>query len=54
VNQLQIDDPINGRRVDSFVLLTPATNSDGTFGRISFRGVPGRASRMARMRGGRR
>jgi len=31
--------PINGRRVDSFVLLTPAVVSDGTFGLISFRGV---------------
>jgi len=42
VNQVQIDAlPINGRRVDSFVLLSPATTSDGTFGQISFRGVPG-------------
>jgi outer membrane receptor protein involved in Fe transport len=42
VNQRQIDNlPINGRRVDSYVLLTPATTSDGTFGQISFRGVPG-------------
>lgn len=33
--------PINGRRVDSFVLLTPAVVSDGTFGLVSFRGVAG-------------
>jgi hypothetical protein len=33
--------PINGRRVDSFVLLTPAVVSDGTFGLISFRGTAG-------------
>jgi len=32
--------PINGRRVDTFVLLTPATVPDGTFGAVSFRGVP--------------
>ena len=42
VNNLQIVDlPINGRRVDSFVLLTPAVVPDGTFGLISFRGVAG-------------
>jgi outer membrane receptor protein involved in Fe transport len=33
--------PINGRRVDSFVLLTPAVVSDGTFGLLSFRGIAG-------------
>lgn len=33
--------PINGRRVDSFVLLTPGVTSDGTFGLVSFRGIPG-------------
>ena len=33
--------PINGRRVDSFVLLTPAVSSDGTFGLLSFRGIAG-------------
>jgi len=33
--------PINGRRVDAFVLLTPAVVSDGTFGLISFRGIAG-------------
>ena len=36
--------PINGRRVDSFVLLTPAVVPDGTFGLISFRGVSGHNS----------
>ncbi|MBM3757436.1 MAG: TonB-dependent receptor [Acidobacteria bacterium] len=42
VNSLQIRDlPINGRRVDSFVLLTPAVVSDGTFGLVSFRGIAG-------------
>ena len=33
--------PINGRRVDSFVLLTPGVTNDGTFGALSFRGMPG-------------
>ena len=33
--------PINGRRVDSFVLLTPAVVQDGTFGLVSFRGIAG-------------
>lgn len=33
--------PINGRRVDSFVLLTPGVTTDGPFGLISFRGNPG-------------
>src|SRR4030095_9817441 len=40
VSQEQIDNlPINGRRVDSFVLLTPAVVPDGTFGLVSFRGI---------------
>lgn len=40
VSQQQIDNlPINGRRVDSFVLLTPAVTDDGSFGLISFRGI---------------
>jgi hypothetical protein len=40
VSKDQIDDlPINGRRVDSFVLLTPAVTNDGEFGLISFRGI---------------
>ncbi|MFN7933501.1 MAG: TonB-dependent receptor [Bryobacteraceae bacterium] len=33
--------PINGRRVDSFVLMAPAVVSDGTFGLLSFRGIAG-------------
>jgi hypothetical protein len=33
--------PINGRRVDAFVLLTPGVVSDGTFGLVSFRGIAG-------------
>jgi hypothetical protein len=33
--------PINGRRVDTFVLLSPGVTNDGAFGLISFRGVPG-------------
>ena len=32
--------PINGRRVDSFVLLTPGVTTDGTFGGVTFRGMP--------------
>jgi outer membrane receptor protein involved in Fe transport len=42
VNSRQILDlPINGRRVDAFVLLTPAVVPDGAFGLLSFRGVAG-------------
>lgn len=33
--------PINGRRVDSFVLLTPGVVADGAFGLVSFRGIAG-------------
>jgi outer membrane receptor protein involved in Fe transport len=33
--------PINGRRVDSFVLLSPGVVPDGTFGMLSFRGTAG-------------
>ena len=36
--------PINGRRVDSFVLLTPGATNDGYFGNLTFRGMPGNAS----------
>jgi Carboxypeptidase regulatory-like domain/TonB dependent receptor len=36
--------PINGRRVDSFVLLSPAVAPDGAFGLLSFRGVAGHNS----------
>jgi len=40
VSQQQIDSlPINGRRADTFALLTPAVVADGTFGLISFRGI---------------
>jgi outer membrane receptor for ferrienterochelin and colicin len=40
VGQMQIDNlPINGRRVDSYVLMTPAVTNDGEFGLISFRGI---------------
>ena len=39
VNQLQIDNlPINGRRADTFALLTPGATRDGTFGLVSFHG----------------
>ncbi len=31
--------PINGRRVDSFVLLTPGVTNDGYYGLLTFRGV---------------
>ena len=42
VGTKQIDNlPINGRRVDSFVLLTPSVVPDGSFGLISFRGIAG-------------
>ena len=42
VGETQIQDlPINGRRVDRFVLLAPAVVSDGTFGLVSFRGIAG-------------
>ncbi|HBY63926.1 MAG TPA: hypothetical protein DEH78_29220, partial [Solibacterales bacterium] len=42
VNSSQILNlPINGRRVDSFVLLSPGVTADGTFGLLSFRGMPG-------------
>lgn len=42
IGQQQINElPINGRRVDSFVLSTPGVTNDGTFGLLSFRGVAG-------------
>ncbi|HEX3880845.1 MAG TPA: TonB-dependent receptor, partial [Bryobacteraceae bacterium] len=34
----------NGRRVDSFVLLTPGVSNDATFGLLTFRGVAGNNS----------
>lgn len=40
IDQTQIDQlPINGRRVDSFVLLTPGVTNDGNFGLLTFRGI---------------
>ncbi|MGB8473270.1 MAG: carboxypeptidase regulatory-like domain-containing protein [Candidatus Acidiferrum sp.] len=33
--------PINGRRWDSFVLLTPGVSNDGGFGLVSYRGISG-------------
>jgi hypothetical protein len=36
--------PINGRRVDSFVLLTQGVTNDATFGLLTFRGVAGNNS----------
>lgn len=33
--------PINGRRVDQFVLLVPGVSNDATFGLLTFRGVAG-------------
>lgn len=40
ITSQQIQDlPINGRRVDSFVLLTPGVSNDGNFGLLTFRGV---------------
>ncbi len=45
VSAQQIQDlPINGRRVDSFVLLTPGVTNDATFGLLTFRGVAGNNS----------
>lgn len=42
VGQQEIKDlPINGRRVDQFVLLSPGVTTDGSSGSISFRGIPG-------------
>ena len=39
-----MDLPINGRRVDSFVLNTAGVTNDATFGLITFRGVAGNNS----------
>ncbi|MEP6703667.1 MAG: carboxypeptidase regulatory-like domain-containing protein, partial [Acidobacteriota bacterium] len=42
VNEVSINElPINGRRAANFVLLTPGTVPDGTFGLVSFRGISG-------------
>src|SRR5450432_1366182 len=40
-NDLIANLPINGRRVDSFVVLTPAVTKDADFGLITFRGMAG-------------
>ncbi len=40
-NQFVTDMPINGRRVDQFVQLTPAVTKDADFGLVTFRGVAG-------------
>jgi hypothetical protein len=40
VDQERIDDlPINGRRADTFALLTPGVVRDGTFGLVTFHGI---------------
>lgn len=42
INSSQIQNlPINGRRVDTFVLLAPGVTPDGNFGLLSFRGIAG-------------
>jgi len=42
VNQTSINElPVNGRRWSNFVIMTPGTVPDGTFGLISFRGISG-------------
>ena len=38
-SQQILDLPINGRRVDNFVLLTPGVTNDGNFGLLTFRGI---------------
>lgn len=42
INEVSLTElPINGRRAVNFVLLTPSTVPDGTFGLVSFRGISG-------------
>jgi len=42
VNQVQIESlPLNGRRWDNLVLLTPGVSEDGGSGLVSFRGISG-------------
>jgi outer membrane receptor protein involved in Fe transport len=42
INQTSINElPVNGRRWSNFVIMTPGTVPDGTFGLISFRGISG-------------
>jgi hypothetical protein len=40
-NRMILDLPINGRRVDQFVQLTPAVTKDADFGLVTFRGMAG-------------
>ncbi len=40
-NRMIKDLPINGRRVDQFVTLTPAVTKDADFGLVTFRGMAG-------------
>ena len=40
-NRMINDLPINGRRVDQFVQLTPAVTKDADFGLVTFRGIAG-------------
>jgi outer membrane receptor protein involved in Fe transport len=45
VGEQQIQElPINGRRVDSFVLLSTGVSNDGTYGNLTFRGMPASAT----------
>lgn len=42
VDQRMVQDlPLNGRRWDNFVLLTPGVTTDGGFGLVSYRGISG-------------
>ena len=42
VDETAIDNlPINGRRWDNFVLLSPGVTNDGNFGLVSYRGISG-------------
>ncbi|MEE8585876.1 MAG: carboxypeptidase regulatory-like domain-containing protein, partial [Acidobacteriota bacterium] len=42
VSEVSIENlPINGRRWENFVLLTPTTQPDGDFGLVSYRGISG-------------
>ena len=40
-NDIITDLPINGRRVDGFVQITPAVTKDADFGLVTFRGIAG-------------
>jgi hypothetical protein len=40
-NQIVNDLPTNGRRIDQYVILTPAVTKDADFGLITFRGMAG-------------